>query len=227
MTKRKGAADMAQYREQGYLPTAVVNILARMGWAHGDDELFSVEELIRQFDLSGLNPAASRIDPKKMAWVNQQQMTRVSEEEIAGEFAWHCARQGLDPDASGASDRDALIEVQRKRCRNVADMAAQSRWLLLEDPGMDESAKEKFLTPEARAILQELAGEMEQADWDAESLKNLVGAACERHQLKPGKVAQPLRVAVTGGTVSPSIEETLVLLGKERALRRLQASISG
>lgn len=226
MAKRKDSAGVEQYREQGVLPTALVNTLARMGWAHGDDELFSVEELIGQFDLSGLNPAASRIDPKKMAWVNQQQMDRVSEDEITEEFAWHCARQDLDPDALSPSDKGALIGVQRKRCRNVADTVSQSRWLLLEDPGMDESARDKILTSEARAILQELAGEMEQVDWNAESLKSLVDAACERHQVKPGKVAQPLRVAVTGGTVSPSIEDTLVLLGRERALRRLQAAIS-
>lgn len=227
MSKRRDSADMAQYREQGYLPTALVNILARLGWAHGDDELFSVEELIREFDLSGLNPAASRIDPKKMAWVNQQQMNRVSEGEINAEFDWHCARQELGPDVLSPSDRGTLIEVQRKRCRNVADMAAQSRWMLLEDPGMDESAREKFLTPEAVEILRELADAMAQADWSAESLKSLVDAACERHQVKPGKVAQPLRVAVTGGTVSPSIEDTLVLLGRERAMRRLRAAVSG
>ncbi len=226
MSKRNDSADMAHYRERGYLPTALVNILARMGWAHGDDELFSVEDLIRQFDLSGLNPAASRIDPKKMAWVNQRQMDRVPAEEITEEFAWHCARQDLDSDALSPSDRNALIEVQRKRCRNVADMAAQSRWLLLEDPGMDESAREKFLTPEALTILQELAGEMVQADWNAECLKNLVDTACERHQVRPNKIAQPLRVAVTGGTVSPSIEDTLVLLGRERTLQRLRNAIS-
>lgn len=227
MSKRKDSADMAQYRERGYLPTALVNILARLGWAHGDDELFSVEELIRQFDLSGLNPAASRINPRKMDWINQQQMGRVSESEIHAEFDWHCARQDLDPGAWNPLDRIALIEVQRKRCRNMADMVAQSRWLLLEDPGMDEPAREKFLTPESCAILQELLDEFEQVDWTAESLKGLVDAACERHQIKPGKVAQPLRVAVTGGTVSPSIEDTLVLLGRDRALQRLRAAVSG
>lgn len=227
MSKREGSADMAQYREQGYLPTALANTLARLGWAHGDDELFSVEELIQQFDLSGLNPAASRIDPKKMAWVNQQQMSRVSESEINAEFDWHCARQDLNPDVLDSSNRSALIDVQRKRCRNVADMVTQSRWLLLEDPGTDESARKKFLTPESCAILQELADEMEQVGWNTESLKGLVDAACERHQVKPGKVAQPLRVAVTGGTVSPSIEDTLVLLGRERVLQRLQSAILG
>ena len=226
MSKRKDSADMAQYRELGYLPTALANILARLGWAHGDDELFTIEELIKQFDLDGLNPAASRIDPQKMVWVNQQQMGRVSVKEVNDEFDWHCARQALDSSSLDASDREALIEVQRQRCRNVSDMASQSRWLLLDDPGIDESAREKFLTPEAIAILQELAAELEQMDWNAESLKEMVRTACERHQIKPGKVAQPLRVAVTGGTVSPSIEDTLILLGQERAMKRLRAAIA-
>ena len=225
MAKRKDSAGVEHYREQGILPTALVNILARLGWAHGDDELFSVEELIRLFDLSGLNPAASRIDPKKMAWVNQQQMGRVSEGEFNAEFDWHCGRQDLALDVLSPSDRTALFEVQRKRCRNMADMVAQSRWLLLEDPGMNESAREKFLTSESCTILRELTDEMEQADWTVESLKGLVDAACGHHQVKPGKVAQPLRVAVTGGTVSPAIEDTLVLLGRERTLQRLRAAI--
>lgn len=227
MSKRKDSADMAQYREQGYLPTALANILARLGWAHGDDELFSVEELIQQFDLSGLNPAASRIDPKKMAWVNQQQMSRVSESEVNAEFDWHCARQGLDPSALDSSGRDALVDVQRKRCRNMADAVSQSRWLFPGDPEMDAAAKQKCLTPEALGILREMMVELEQIQWDTESLKGLVEAACERHQLKPGQVAQPLRVAATGGTVSPSIEDTLALLGRERTLQRLRSAVSG
>ena len=222
LSKRNDAAGLEHYREQGYLPNAMANILARLGWAHGDDELFSVEDLKRLFDLDGLNPAASRIDPKKMAWVNQQQMARVSDAEFDAEFDWHCTRLGLDPDSLNVEERAALLEVQRKRCRNMADLVAQSRGFMLEEPGMDEAAREKFLTQESLAILRELADELDQADWSQESLKGVVDAACERHDLKPGKVAQPLRVALTGGTVSPSIEDTLVLLGRERAMQRLQ-----
>ena len=226
LSKRGDAAGLEHYREQGYLPSAMSNILARLGWAHGDDELFSVEDLVRLFDLGGLNPAASRIDPKKMAWVNQQQMIRVSDAELGAEFDWHCARLGLAPDSLDARERTTLLEVQRKRCRNIADLAAQSRGFLLEEPGMDEAAREKFLTPESLAILQELADELGRADWSQESLKGVVEAACERHDLKPGKVAQPLRVALTGGTVSPSIEDTLILLGRERAMQRLQGALA-
>ena len=226
LSKRHAAADAMLYREQGYLPTALVNILARLGWAHGDEELFSVEELIRLFDLEGLNPSASRVDPKKMAWVNQQQMSRVPEEEINGEFDWHCVRQKLNGEGQPPFDRDALVRVQRRRCRNTIDMVTQSRWLIREDLEMDEEAKKKFLTPDAIAILRELAIEMEQSEWCPESLKGLIEATCDRHQIKPGKVAQPLRVAVTGGAVSPSIEATLILLGRERALSRLRTVIS-
>ena len=226
MAKRRDSAGIEQYREQGFLPTTLVNTLARLGWAHGDDELFSLEELIEQFDLSGLNPAASRIDPKKMAWVNQQQMSRVPEDEVNVEFDWHCTRQGLDPETLDSSERDALVDVQRKRCRNMADAVSQSRWLFSGSLEIDAAAKEKFLTPEALGILQEMMVELEQIQWNTEFLKGLVEAACERHQLKPGKVAQPLRVAVTGGTVSPSIEDTLVLLGRERTLQRLRSAVS-
>ena len=223
LSKRDEAADVMQYRQQGYLPTALVNALARLGWAHGDDELFSRDELVRKFGLDGLNPAASRLDPKKLDWINQQQIGRVERDELDAEFAWHCAAQGMDANALDAAAQEALLQVQRQRCRNMADMASQSRWLLEESPAMDEKAARKFLTAEAIAMLRELRTELAEAAWTAEALQNLIQAACERHQVKPGKIAQPLRVAVTGSAVSPSIEDTLLLLGRTRAMQRLDA----
>ncbi len=223
LSKREDAADVMRYREWGYLPTALVNALARLGWAHGDDELFSRDELIRKFDLDSLNPAASRLDSKKLDWINQQQIGRVERNELNVEFAWHCAAQGLDSTALDAAAQDALLDVQRQRCRNMADMARQSRWLLEENPSVDEKAARKFLTADAVAMLRELRSDLKKTAWTAEALRNLIQVACERCQVKPGKIAQPLRVAVTGSAVSPSIEDTLLLLGRARTLQRLDA----
>ncbi len=226
LSKRKDAADVMHYREQGYLPTALLNTLARLGWAHGDEELFSLEELVEKFDLNGLNPSSSRIDTKKMQWTNQQQISRVSTEELRTEFAWHCDQQGANVDNLAAEQHTALLEVQRARCRNMADMARQSLWLLEDTPAMDEKAKRKFLTPEALQILKAFREELQGADWHQEAIKACLQAFCENQALKPGAVAQPLRVATTGGSVSPAIEDTLVLLGRDKTMQRLDQVIS-
>ncbi len=225
MSKRAQAADVLNYREEGFLPTALVNGLARMGWAHGDDELFSAEDLVRLFDLDGLNPAASRIDPKKLLWVNQQQMSRVSSEEFDSEFLWHCDRLGLTTETLDETTRATLLEVQQARCRTVREAAAQSTWLLEDAPQRDEKAWSKFMTPETQELLQELIPELMAIDWTRESIHSWLQTTIERLEVKPRVVAQPLRVAVTGSSVSPSIEDTLLLLGKEATLERLQAAL--
>ena len=226
MSKRRGAMDLMDYREQGMLPTALINASARLGWAQGDQELFSREELIQAFNLDGLNAAASRVDPKKFAWINQQQMKQVPDPEITAEFDWHCHHLGLDPAALSSDSYQELQTVQRGRCRTVADMAEQSRWLWPDPMTMDEKAQAKFLTTEAIPILQAFLKKMEDISWNTRDLKGFIHDLCDQHSLKPAKVAQPLRVALTGGTVSPSIEDTLHLLGRERVQQRLTAAIA-
>ena len=225
MSKRAQAADVMNYREEGFLPTALLNVLARLGWAHGDDELFSVDELVRLFDLSGLNPAASRIDPKKMLWVNQQQMSRVSREELGAEFLWHCDQLELPRNVLDDECRANLLEVQRTRCRTVRDAAAQSHWLICEQPEQDPKAWAKFMPEEAIRMLGEFIPQLEQISWTHEAIHAWLQETIKGRGIKPGAVAQPIRVAVTGGSVSPSIEDTLMLLGRDRTLTRLRRAV--
>ncbi len=225
MSKRAQAADVLNYREEGFLPTAVLNVLARLGWAHGDEELFSVDDLVRLFDLEGLNPAASRIDPKKMLWVNQQQMSRVSQEELDTEFDWHCERLELPYEPMEAGSRTGLLEVQRARCRTMRDVATQSQWLMQEQPERDSKAWDKFMTDEARSMLGEFIPQLESIDWTHEAIHSWLQGIIETRGVKAGVVAQPIRVAVTGGSISPSIEDTLLLLGREQTLGRIRQAI--
>ena len=227
LSKRGGGMDVLGFRERGMLPSALVNALARLGWARGDEELFDREALVRHFDLGGLNRAPARLDPKKLAWLNRQHLRRAPAAELEGEFAWHCARAGLDAGRLPAAARAALLEVQRRRCRDMAELAAQSRFLLEDAPAMDPDARARLLTPEALDLLRELRGELDAAaDWSAPALDALVRGYCERRGRKPREAAAPLRLAVTGGAVSPGIGDTLALLGRERALARLAAALA-
>ena len=227
LSKRGGGMDVLGFRERGVLPSALLNALARLGWAHGDEELFDRAALVRLFDLDGLNRAPARLDPKKLAWINQQQLRRAPAAELEAEFAWHCARAGLDAGRLPADARAALLAVQRRRCRDLAEVAAQSRFLLEDAPAMDPAARARLLTPAALGILRELRGELAAADWSAAALDALLRDYCERRGCKPREAAAPLRLAVTGGTVSPGIGDTLALLGRTRALERLAAALEG
>ena len=226
LSKRAGDVDVLGFRERGVLPSALLNALARLGWAHGDQELFDRAELVRRFGLDGLNRAPARLDPKKLAWLNREQLRRVPAAELEAEFAWHCARAGLDAGRLPAAARAALLDVQRRRCRDMAELAAQSRFLLEDAPVPEPAARARLLTPAARGVLEELRGELEAAaDWSAAALDALLRGYCERRGRKPREAAAPLRLAVTGGTVSPGIGDTLALLGRERALARLAAAL--
>lgn len=226
LSKRAGGMDVLDFRARGVLPAALLNALARLGWARGDQELFDRAELVRRFDLDGLNRAPARLDPKKLAWLNREHLRRAGAAELEAEFAWHCARAGLDAGRLPADARGALLEVQRRRCRDMAELAAQSRFLLEDAPAMDPEARARLLTPAALELLRGLRDELEAAaDWSAAALDALLRGYCERRDCKPRAAAAPLRLAVTGGTVSPGIGDTLALLGRERALERLAAAL--
>ena len=227
LSKRGGGMDVLGFRERGVLPAALVNALARLGWARGDEELFEREALVRHFDLDGLNRAPARFDPKKLAWLNREHLRRAPAADLAAEFAWHCARLGLDAGRLPAAAQGALLEVQRRRCRDMAELAAQSRFLLEDAPAVDPAARARLLTPAALELLRELRGELDAAaDWSAAALDALLQGYCERRGCKPRAAAAPLRLAVTGTTVSPGIGDTLALLGRERALARLAAALA-
>jgi glutamyl-tRNA synthetase len=224
LSKRHGAVSVLEYQEQGYLPAALLNYLVRLGWSHGDQEFFTVAEMIATFDVRDINKAASALNPEKMLWLNQQHLVRSDPREIVPHFQWHLKRLGIE--CADLALLEGIIVAQRERAKTLKEMAANSRFFFLDEVTLDPKAAEKHLTVEARGTLAELAARLAAlAEWRAPEIHGLLEAFAAEKSLGLGKVAQPLRVAVSGGTVSPPIDATLVLLGRQRTLGRIERAL--
>jgi glutamyl-tRNA synthetase len=223
LSKRHGAVSVLEYRKEGFLPDALLNYLVRLGWSHGDQEIFTREEMIAAFDIANVNKAAAAFNPDKLLWLNQQHIMRAPQATLVAALREQLAVLGVtDADESMCA---GVVEALRERARTMKEMAG-SGLIFFREPVMDEKAVARHLTPEARAMLGELAGALGKVEqWDAPTLHALLQEFAGMRSLGLGKVAQPLRVAVTGGTVSPPIDATLALLGKERVLSRLRAAL--
>lgn len=220
LSKRHGAASVLDYRDQGYLPEALLNYLVRLGWSHGDQEIFSVTEMIELFDIGQVNKAAAALNPDKLAWLNQHYLRESKAERIACLLKRKLVELGVD--VTGPPDLKEVAGIQKERVKTIAEMADQSRFFYEEFAEFDETAAKKHLRPVALAPLRQVRETLAALDaWDRESIHAAIDAAAEQQAVKFGKIAQPLRVAVTGGAVSPSIDVTLELLGRDRTLSRL------
>jgi glutamyl-tRNA synthetase len=215
-----------QYEEDGYLPDALLNYLVRLGWSHGDQEIFTREEMIAAFDISDVNKAASAFNPEKLLWLNQQHLMRADPSSIVKYFRPHLTRLGIECADEGYLVK--LIIAQRERVKTLKEMAQNSRYFFGDVVEIDEKAKAKHLTDEAKALLAELKGQLLRlSEWTAVAVHGTLESLATERGVGLGKIAQPLRVAVTGGTISPPIDQTLEILGKERVLARLaEAGIS-
>ena len=208
LSKRHGAVSVLYYREEGYLPEALLNYLARLGWSHGDQEIFTLEEMTALFDIADVNKSASAINPDKLAWINQQHLMKLPPSEIVPELRWQLERLGFG--SGRAVQLEAVIEAQRERSKTLKEMAAASRFFFEAPTAYDEKAARKHLTAETVPVLEESLSRLSAlADWRAESIHEAIQAQAEASGLGLGKVAQPLRVAVSGGGVSPPIDQTL------------------
>lgn len=226
LSKRHGAVSVMQFRDEGYLPQALLNYLVRLGWSHGDQEIFSLDELIELFDIKDVNHSASAINPEKLLWLNQHYLKTLEADHVARQLSWHMGQIGVDPSAAPPL-RDVVL-AQRERAKTLAEMAQNSRYFYEEFAEYDEKAAQKNLSADAVPVLtalQEAFAALDESNWHAEPLHEIIMAVAERFELKLGKVAQPLRVAMTGSTVSPPMDQTLALLGKNRVLARIQRAL--
>jgi glutamyl-tRNA synthetase len=220
LSKRHGAVAVTQYRDEGILPDALLNYLARLGWSHGDQELFSREELIEKFDLDGLNKAAASFAYDKLLWVNQHYVQTSPIATLAAASRPFFQFAGLD-DRAGPPLAEA-IEAQRTRARTLLEIVDKSRPYYGHEVAMEPAAAAKQLTPAAAPVLAALLAELSPLPaWEPAALHGAVERVAALLGLKLGQVAQPLRVALTGSTASPSIEVTLMLVGRERSIARL------
>ena len=221
LSKRHGAVSVLQYRDDGFLPEGLLNYLGRLGWSHGDQEIFSIEEMTRLFDIADVNKSASALNVDKMLWTNQQHMLRSTPGHLATYLKPQLEALGLNAD--DMEKVAAVAKAQQERAKTLKEMAENSRFFFSDVTSYDEKAAAKNLTAETAPILaaasDKLAG---LAEWRAPAIHLAIMAVAAEKGVGLGKVAQPIRVAVSGSTVSPPIDVTLEILGRETTLARLQ-----
>jgi glutamyl-tRNA synthetase len=224
LSKRHGAVSVLYYREEGYLPEALLNYLVRLGWSHGDQEIFSLEELVRLFDIADVNKAASAFNPEKLQWVNQQHMMRAPLPYLAGVLREQLQRLGIE--SHDQALLEGVVAGQRERSKTMKEMAESSRYFFVADIEIDDKAGRKHLGGDGAAMLARLrAALVGLTDWSAADIHGVLTAIAAESGVGLGKVAQPLRVALTGTAVSPPIDATAALIGRERVLGRLDRAL--
>ncbi len=223
LSKRHGAASVTQYRDDGFLPEALLNYLVRLGWAYGDQEIFSFDEMIKFFELKDINKAASTFNKEKLLWLNQYYMKTKDPELIAKYLQYQMDK--LNIDTSQGPKPSQVVTAQAERCHTLREMAEKSRYFYQDVTDYEDKAR-KFLTPEIIPIMNEIKDKLQNLEnWSAERIHQIIISTAEKFVLKLGKVAQPIRVAVTSGTISPPIDITLQLIGKQRVIKRLDKAL--
>jgi glutamyl-tRNA synthetase len=226
LSKRHGAASVTEFRDAGYLPEALCNYLLRLGWAHGDEEILGRAEQIRLFDLPGVGRAASRMDYKKLDNLNAHYLRGADDDRLTADVVERLAVRGL-PAAPVADRIRALMPGLKERAKTLVELADSAAFLARSLPLQMDSKAAALLTPDAKAMLREVASDLGQTDFTGPALDAALRAYAERTGKKLGQVAQPLRAALTGTTVSPGIDATLAALGRDEALARLAAAAQG
>lgn len=224
LSKRHGAVDVREYRQQGYLPEALLNYLVRLGWSHGDQEIFSMNQMIELFDLDGINQSASAFNPEKSLWLNQQHIIAAPAEDLAKKLVTLFEKENLDVENGPALV--TVIEAFRERANTLSDMVHKSRYCYEDFDVIEPKAQKKHLRPIALEPMRDVLEELSNLEkWTTESIGQAVKSIAERHNIGLGKLGQPMRVAVTGSSVSPPIDVTVYLVGRERACKRIEQAI--
>jgi len=224
LSKRHGAVGVMQYYEDGYLPEALLNYLIRLGWSHGDQEIFSVDEMIELFNLQDVNRAPSAFNTEKLNWLNQQYMMKSNPSTLVEALQWQFEQAGISIE-QGPALVD-LIEVMRERASTLKEMAIASRYFFEDFESLDEKAAKKHLKVSSREPLELFLKKAQKLTlWDAESLQQSIQSVAAELDIGLGKIGMPLRVAVTGAGMSPGIDVTLALVGKQRAISRINQAL--
>ena len=224
LSKRHGAIDIRDYRDKGYLPEAMLNYLVRLGWSHGNQEIFSLEEMTDLFDLSKLTSSASIFNPGKLLWLNQYYIMNLPVENIRDALSISMKKIGIDH--SGGPDLKSVVKVFRERAETMLHMAESCRYCYEDFKELDPKSVKKHLRPVILEPLKSVSKKFNQlSEWSSENIESCIKDTVASYDITMGKLGQPLRVAVTGGSVSPPIDKTIWLIGKDRILRRLEQAI--
>lgn len=224
LSKRHGAVSVTAWRDMGYLREAVLNQLVRLGWSHGDEELFSVKQMIELFSMEGVNRKASVFDTDKLDWLNQHYLKTLPLEQVLEQSLWHWRDQAVDTTTGPALE--AVVNVQRERVSNLRQLVEQSRPFYEQLGDYDPNQAKKHLRLVAAPVLECLLQHLQSLDhWQPEQLHEVVHAVMTELDVGMGKVGMPLRVALMGHGASPGIDQTLYLIGRERSIERVQQAI--
>ncbi|EYD76261.1 Glutamyl-tRNA synthetase [Rubellimicrobium mesophilum DSM 19309] len=226
LSKRHGATATADYQAMGYLASAMRNYLARLGWSHGDMEVFTDEEAMEVFDLSGINKSPARFDFKKLENISGQHMARTPDEALLQEVESFLSATGAPPLTQGQRERFLLaLPVCKVRAKTIPQLLEQAHFALTERPVLPDQNASKSLDPVSNGILRDLTSHLQNASWTRDILEGVVAAGAEKNGTTLGKLAGPLRAALAGRTVSPSVFDMMLILGREETLARLTDTV--
>lgn len=225
LSKRHGAVSVMQYRDEGYLPNALNNYLVRLGWSHGDQEIFSQEEMIEFFSLKAISKSASAFNTEKLLWLNNHYIKTSEPEYVAKYLQWHLDVQKID--TTNGSAITEVIKLVGERCNTLIELAEQSRYFYEDFSEFEPGAAKKHLRGVAKGPLELALAKVESLeDFTTANIKDgVIAAVCEELEIGMGKIGMPLRVAVTGGGQSPSVDAVMELVGKERVIARIKMAL--
>ena len=227
LSKRHGAVNVLQYRDQGYLPQALLNYLVRLGWSHGDQELFSVDEMINLFEMAGVNRSAATFNPEKLLWINHQTIIHSPAVDLLNPLQPHLDE--LNIDCEQGPELAAVVDLQKERCKTLIELAEACQ-LFYGELGdyIPKAAKKAFKSgaSEALTVIREKVEEINDTQWCAARLHEALEATVAQLEVGFGKVGQPLRVALTGGAPAPGLDLVMELLGKQVVLVRIDRALA-
>ncbi|MBQ0360278.1 glutamate--tRNA ligase [Proteus mirabilis] len=224
LSKRYNAVSVMQYRDDGYLPEALLNYLVRLGWSHGDQEIFSIDEMIKDFTLEAISKSASAFNTDKLLWLNHHYINTLPAEQVAIHLDWHIKQQNID--TSNGPSLVELIKLLGERCKTLKEMAESCHYFYVDFDSFEETAAKKHLRPVARQPLEVVRDKLSAiTDWTAENVHKAIQETAEELEVGMGKVGMPLRVAVTGAGQSPALDVTVHAIGKARSIARINKAL--
>ncbi|TDN60680.1 glutamate--tRNA ligase [Scandinavium goeteborgense] len=225
LSKRHGAVSVMQYRDDGYLPEALLNYLVRLGWSSGDQEIFTREEMIKLFSLGAVSKSASAFNTEKLQWLNHHYINSMAPEYVATHLQWHIEQEKID--TRTGPQLSELVTLLGERCKTLKEMAASCRYFYEEFDAFDADAAKKHLRPVARQPLEVVRDKLEAiTEWTAENVHHAIQATADELEVGMGKVGMPLRVAVTGAGQSPGLDVTVHAIGKSRSVARINKALA-
>ncbi len=226
LSKRHGAVSVMQYRDDGYLPQALLNYLVRLGWSHQDQEIFSLDDMLKHFSIANINKSASAFNSSKLDWLNQHYMKHLPVEQVAEALNWHMTEQ-LEINIGQGPQLSELIPLVVERVKTLKEMAQSLSYFYQDFTDYDATAAKKHLRPVAKMALETVSRLLENTnDWHPDNIQQVLENSAEALSVGFGKIGMPLRVAVTGGGQSPDLNRTLFFIGKQRTLQRIQKALA-